>query len=388
MTERLSHAEIVAEPANRVRFGYNAALDGLRAISVFGVIAGHAHFNGRLAGYHGVTVFFVISGYLITSLLTGEHAEHGRIALGRFFRRRFARLAPALVLVVLVTVAWLLLIREPIETWWAGPVGALTYTSNLIQYFSGNGSVGFYFQYTWSLGLEEQYYLVWPLLLVLLLRFRSSTVVLWVLGVVYVGLWVLRYLQDRSLPTHEAQFYGPISHADALVLGSILAIVLERWSGTKWLERVVMVAGPLGFILLCYVAVASPSGLPGLRVIDAIGFGQTALASAAVVAWLALERNGFLARFLSLRPLVFLGKLSYGLYLWNLLAVFAFVKVAGHFPGQSKFLVIWLAGLVLVAWLSYRFVETPLRLRWAKPGVHAIVGVRRGVDEPRAAKVG
>lgn len=378
MTQPLTHADIVAEPARRVRFGYNPALDGLRAISVLGVVAGHAAFGGRLAGYHGVTVFFVISGYLITSLLTAEHAEHGRIALGRFYGRRFARLAPALVLVVLVTVAWLLLIREPISTWWGGAIGALTYTTDLIQYFSGNGTVSDYFQYTWSLGLEEQYYLVWPVLLVLLLRFRSSTVTLWFLGAAYVGFWVLRYLQDRSLPTHEAQFYGPISHADALVLGSGLAIVLERWSGTKWLERIVTVAGPLGFVLLCYLAVA-PAGVIGLRDYDRAGFGQTALASAAIVAWLALERGGFLARFLSLRPLVFLGKLSYGIYLWNLLAVFVFVRVAGHHPGQSKYLVIWLAGLVLVAWLSYRLVETPLRLRFAPPGNHSVIPPKRAL---------
>lgn len=387
MTQAPTDAEIVAEPARRVRFGYNPALDGLRAISVFGVIAGHAHFNGRLAGYHGVTVFFVISGYLITSLLTQEHAERGRIALGRFYGRRFARLAPALVLVVLVTTVWLLLIREPVSTWWAGPLGALTYTTNLIQYFVGNGQVGPYFQYTWSLALEEQFYLVWPVLLVLLLKFRSSTVTLWFLGVVYVAFWVLRWTQGQSTPTHEALMYGPISHTDALVLGCILAIVLERWSGSRWLERVVVVAGPLGVVLLCWVAVV-PSGVKGFDQIDSGGFGQTALASAAVVAWLALERGGFLARFLSLRPMVFLGKLSYGLYLWNLLAAFAFVHVTGHDAGNSKFLLPWLAGLVLVSWLSYRFVENPLRLRFAPPGNHAVVGPVRTATTKAPAEVG
>ena len=387
MTPAPSDADIVAEPARRVRFGYNPALDGLRAISVFGVIAGHAHFNGRLAGYHGVTVFFVISGYLITSLLTQEHAERGRIALGRFFGRRFARLAPALVFVVLVSTVWLLLIREPISTWWVGPLGALTYTMNLVQYFVGNGQVGPYFQYTWSLALEEQFYLVWPVLLVLLLKLRSSTVTLGFLGVVYAGFWVLRWFQGQSAPTHEALMYGPISHTDSLVLGCILALVLERWSGSRWLERVVVVAGPIGVVLLGWIAVA-PAGVTGFTLIDSGGFGQTALAAAAVVAWVALERSGFLARFLSLRPLVFLGKLSYGLYLWNLLGVFVFVKVAGHFPGESRFLVVWLAGLVLVAWLSYRFVENPIRLRFAPPGNHAVMGPKRGATAKEPAQVG
>jgi len=380
-------ADLVAEPARRVRFGYNPALDGLRAISVLGVIAGHVHPTGRLAGYHGVTVFFVISGYLITSLLTQEHAERGRIALGRFYGRRFARLAPALVLVVVVTTAWLLVIREPISTWWAGPLGALTYTMNLIQYFVGNGQVGPYFQYTWSLALEEQFYLVWPVLLVLLLKFRSSTVTLWFLGVVYVAFWVLRWFQGQSAPTHEELMYGPISHTDSLVLGCILALVLERWSGSRWLERVVVVAGPLGVVLLAWIVFA-PSGVAGLNRIDSGGFGQTALAAAAVVAWVSLERGGFLARFLSLRPMVFLGKLSYGLYLWNLLAVFAFVKVAGHHPGDSKFLLVWIAGLVLVAWASYRFVENPLRLRFAPPGNHSVVGPKAGAPAKERAEVG
>jgi peptidoglycan/LPS O-acetylase OafA/YrhL len=385
MSDRLTEADVAAEPARRVRFGYNPSLDGLRAISVAGVVAGHAAFGGRMAGYHGVTVFFVISGYLITSLLTAEHANTGRIKLGTFYGRRFARLAPALVLVVLVTAVWLLVTGEPIETWWGGVVGSLTYTTDLIQYFWGNGTVSDYYQYTWSLGIEEQFYLIWPILLVILLRRRSSTLTMIVLGICYIGFWVLRYVQDKHLPTHEAQFYGPISHADALILGSILALVLERWAGERWLERTVVVIGPLGLAGLAIVAVTG-NGVWGLRSLDVAGFGQTALASVAVVAWVALERHGFLARLLAIRPLVFLGKLSYGIYLWNLILMFVFVHFAGHKPGQSHYLIPWLAILVLVSWASYRFVETPLRLRFAPPHQHAVLGPKRSAPGYRRGR--
>lgn len=361
----------VSESSGRARFGYNAALDGLRAFSVVGVVLGHAQY-GRIAGYHGVSVFFVISGYLITSLLMAEHDRSGTIRLGHFYLRRFARLAPVMVLVTILTAIWLLLIRVPIGTWWAGVVGTLTYTMDLIQAIWGNGNVSDYFQFTWSLGIEEQFYLIWPILLLILLRRRSTTLTLVVLGVFYVLFWVLRYHQDHALPTHERQFYGPISHGDSLILGCIIAVVLARWGTRDWIQKVATFAGPIGVIGLVVIAL-NATGFAHIKNLDVAGFGQTALFSAGVVFWVAVEPRGVLGRFFSLRPLAFVGKLSYGIYLWNLLLMWGFTYVKGIRPGASHYFIPWLAVLLLVSWASYRFVETPLRLRWAPPHNHAII---------------
>lgn len=354
------------------RFGYNAALDGLRAVSVAGVIIEHNHYT-KLNGYHGVSVFFVISGYLITSLLMAEQARTGTIRLGRFYRRRFARLAPVMVLVVILTVAWLVAIKEPLTTWWAGVVGTLTYSMDIIQAIWGNGNVGVYFQYTWSLGLEEQFYIIWPIVLLILLRRRSTTLTLVVLSAFYVLFWILRFHQDHfGTVTHERLFFGPVSNSDSLILGCIMAVVLSRWSTAAWIQKIATVIGPIGLIGLVVILFTN-NGLKGIRILDTQGFGQTALCAAAVVFWVAVEPQGVLGRFFSLRPLVFIGKLSYGIYLWNLLLEYIFVHFKGIEPGASHWFVPWLALVVLVSWLSYRFVETPLRLRWAPPHNHAVI---------------
>lgn len=352
-------------------FGYNPALDGLRALAVAGVVIGHAGIRG-VAGYHGVTLFFVISGYLITSLLIAERERSGSIRFGQFYLRRLARLGPAMVLVVVVTVIWLLAIRFPWEQYWLGVVGTLTYTMDLVQVFFGNEAVSSYFQWSWSLGIEEQFYLIWPVLLLLLINRASVRLTLVILTAVVAAVWVGRIVQHAQGVSHEAEFYGPLSHADGLILGAMLAIILMVARDSPWPARLARVLGPIGLIGLV-VVFAFPRGLPVVRLADPAGFGQTAVASLLVILWVAVLPRTWIGRLLSTRPLVFVGKLSYGIYLWNLLLVYVFLYFVGVKPVGSWWGLLFPVALLGVCYASYRFVETPLRHRWAPRHDHAVM---------------
>jgi peptidoglycan/LPS O-acetylase OafA/YrhL len=341
---------------------YNAALDGLRAVAILAVVAQHAGIPG-LSGYHGVTLFFVISGYLITRLLLKEHDRSGSIRLARFYVRRFARLGPALVVVVAATWAWLAITGEPPSSYWGGILGSLTYTTDLIQALAGNGSVGHYFQWSWSLGVEELFYLVWPISLLLLAkwhRFAAATTVL-ITGI--VACWVLRAFLISEGTNHNRFYFAPDTNADALLLGALLALVLVRSPHSRTLRIAGQIAGPLG--LLALIALVWPHTGNVLSPIDQGALGQAALASAGLVLWMATSPTGRMAAMFSTRPLVFIGKLSYGIYLWNLLSIFILASFVHRSPTESWWGTIWFAALIGVAYLSWRFIETPLRTRWA-----------------------
>lgn len=345
-----------------IRLAYNPALDGLRAVAILAVVSQHAGVPG-LGGYHGVTLFFVISGYLITRLLLKEHARSGRIELGRFYRRRFARLAPALVVVVAATWVWLTLTGEPLSSYWGGIVGSLTYTTDLIQAVAGNGSVGHYYQWSWSLGVEELFYIVWPISLLLLLRWHRFAAAATVLVAGVVGCWALRAVLISGGMNHNRFFFAPDTNADALLLGALLALVLVRWPACRALRVTGRIVGPIGLVAL--VALVWPHSGNALALADKGALGQSALASVAVVLWMATSPRGWVAAVFSWRPLVLVGKMSYGIYLWNLLTVFVFASIVHSKPIGSGWGIAWLAALIGISYLSWRFVETPLRTRWA-----------------------
>jgi peptidoglycan/LPS O-acetylase OafA/YrhL len=361
------------------KFGYNPGLDGLRALSVLGVIAGHGLYAVR-GGYHGVTVFFVISGYLITSLLLSEFNKHGTIRFGHFYWRRFARLGPILILVATVTAVWLISTRVPFGQWWGGLLGSLTYTTDIIAAFFNNNAVSANYQYTWSLGIEEQFYLFWPLLLLLLVRWGKfvPTIVLLAAGV--IAAWVIRYWEGAHGVARNAIYYGPFSHVDALLLGCGIAIVLTRFPLSKFLRVVARIVGPLGVVALAVIFYFGQfPGWPDQ-------FGQSALAAGALVLWVAILPKDIFGRIMSLPPLAFVGRLSYSIYLWNILILWAFVSIVHLRPAQTPWGIAWLVAVLGVAYLSYRFVETPLRRKWAPPQAHAIMdkpGENPAAEEPR-----
>jgi peptidoglycan/LPS O-acetylase OafA/YrhL len=361
--------------------GYLPALDGLRGVAIFAVLAQHSGISG-VKGFHGVTLFFVISGYLITRLLLQERARTGRVNFRRFYRRRLARLAPGLVLVVMVTAVWLLAIGEPFSSWWAGLVGSLTYTTDLILAVSGTAAVSTYFQWSWSLGVEELFYLVWPLALLILAKWRRFGGVVAVMLTVIAGCWLLRAVLLHTGGAHDRFYFAPDTNADALLFGTLVALLVVRFPDSWALRAIGRCAGPIGLVVL--VVITWPHVAQPLAAIDRGGLGLAALGSTALVLWLATSTSGLGASVFAWRPLVFIGKLSYGLYLWNILTIAVFVWLTQQKPAHTWWGVIWLGALLAITYLSWRYVETPLRARWAPRGERR---AKAPVDEPARSMV-
>ena len=345
-------------------FRYNPSLDGLRAFAVVAVVAQHAGF--QIAGFYGVTVFFVISGYLITALLLGERERTGTISLRSFYRRRWARLMPALGTVILVSVAWLLAVGEPASRWLAGALGATTYTTDFLEVTPAQPHISSNFEWSWSLAIEEQFYLLWPLLLLTVLAARLGRRLLGLVCVaVAAGAWADRMFMAAGSPSPQRVNFSFDTHMDAIALGALLA-VLTAGAVPLWARRAAVASGCVGAVGLV-AFVLDRSVMQAWWGGDTNGYGLVTLLSLGVVAAAALAPGKGLGAVLGRQPFVHLGKLSYGLYLWNMLTRNVFEHVVGRGrPADAGWSALaWLLALLVVAELSYRFVEVPLRRRWA-----------------------
>jgi len=328
------------------RLGSVPALDGLRGIAILAVIGVHA-FGEPLGGFYGVDLFFVLSGFLITTLLLEEHDRSGRIAMGDFYRRRAYRLLPGLLAVLAVYTALTAASPRALEQVAAGGL----YGANFVLASGSHLLNRTPFVPYWSLAEEEQFYLVWPLLLVLLLqrRVRESRVA-WGLAAILLGLMAYRYGLAAEGASATRLYYAPDTHANGLVLGCLLALLRRRGL------RVPALLGWIGLAGLL-VALAFPPFTSGL------GFGlDPATIAAALLTGAALEQ-GLLSRCLSFRPLAWIGLISYSLYLWHFLCL-------ELFDWRAQFA---LPVALAVSTLCYYKVERPIRR-----GFRARVGV--GLD--------
>ena len=341
-------------------------LDGLRTVAIAFVVLYHLHVPGFGSGFVGVNVFFVLSGYLITGLLISEHRKSGRIRLGRFWVRRLLRLYPTLLAVVVVGMAlwWLIGDYQGSTMSALGAAGvALSYTGNIARSFFGE-SQGV-FSPMWSLSMEEQFYLVWPPLLVLLLRARR------------------RSPRDRlgarppsssapssrrassSTPRPEARPPTSTSarslNVAPLLLGCLLAVVLDSERGKALLRgRAGSAATWIGLAGVVGSLAVIGSGWQQQVTTFTVMLPGVAVASALLIGGL-VSRPSWPARVLSLSPVAWFGRaLSYPLYLWHVVFIALLEPVV---PGAlGKVAVI--AAAVVTAWLSHRFVERPaLRLK-------------------------
>ncbi|MCU1452264.1 MAG: putative O-acetyltransferase [Acidimicrobiales bacterium] len=371
----------MADPSDR---RYLPALDGLRALAVAVVVGYHL---GRLpGGFLGVDLFFVISGYLITTLLLGEVRSTGGVSLRRFWVRRFRRLLPALLVVLIaVTVAgnaWL-------PSWRLGglrtdALATLGYVANWRFIASGQS----YFasgigpsplRHAWSLGIEEQFYVVWPVLVLLVLRFgrhraRAGVALVAGVGIVASVAWMahLSSAADLSRP-----YYGTDSRAFTLLAGVLLAAVLAPGRGRRakpraWRRTALATLGPPALVAAgVAVAVAANDH----RWMYRGGFVACASVAAALVAASTSDRGPFVW-LLSVRPLRWIGRVSYGIYLWSWpTQVFA----QAHFHLHGWRLDLAVVGVTLAAAAaSAAVIERPIRagrllagrpvgVRWAVP---------------------
>ncbi len=374
---------------------YITSLDGLRAFAVLAVILYHLKVPFAQGGLLGVTVFFVISGYLITGLLTAEWESSGSINLPQFWLRRIRRLFPAIVTVIVVMAA-LFALLSPIlltkmrpdiipglfwfENWW--------YILRDISYFDALGAPS-PLTHFWSLAIEEQFYLVWPLILLGLFKagvnntgVRRVCLVLAVISAVAMAL----LFNPQADPSRV--YYGTDTRAFSLLIGAWLSFI---WPGTQLTEestrdvpassvRILDAAGLVAFIGIVAMCVLV-SGFS-----DFMYYGGLLLCSvltAVVIAALSHPRS-MLARVAELKPFVWVGQRSYGMYLWHypiilLLAELLNMRDPGAYPWWFDLVVIVLVFAVSAA--SYTFIENPIRRgaigNWVR-------GVRSGEISPAA----
>jgi peptidoglycan/LPS O-acetylase OafA/YrhL len=300
------------------RLGYRRGLDGLRGIAILAVVLFHARLASAQVGYIGVQIFFSLSGFLITCLLVEEWARFHSIGVGRFYLRRVLRLFPALVLMLLAFVAFAGLAgpRAAAKLAVREAVIALFYASNWACAFSPHRP--YFLGHTWSLSIEEQFYLLWPLFLLWALRRGVSRASLlnWLLLGFFAAI-ASRCLQYVRWGDPYRLSFGTDTQADSLVLGCALAVVLEP----ALLRR-----NPRVDVVLGWCSAASLAGLLWLGLsapwdwgLQArLGFPLIALLATLTVLGVVVSPASVLGRLVSNRCLVWLGRISYGLYLWHL----------------------------------------------------------------------
>jgi peptidoglycan/LPS O-acetylase OafA/YrhL len=382
------------------RLGYQPALDGVRAIAISLVVLFHYPWqqpfygaNPMHGGFLGVDVFFVLSGFLITTLLLQEHATLGSVSLRRFYARRALRLLPAffVLFAIALVLHFTLAAGDGNRPKALGLFGMLLYAANWVNVYR-DGALGVV-SHTWSLAIEEQFYLVWPVILVFLLRrrLRLGTIAgLAAAGIIAASVWRAWYwihrlghrsflnyylmITDRAIAvdspgtlTHRTHvwnriYFGSDSRADALLVGCLTAIVLF-WVlprlGARARVRLSAAAGLAlaGCAVIVWKAVVVISGWLPVWGILALELGV-----AVVIAGLVAAPRGLLARVLALPPLAWLGRRSYAVYLFHTV-VFEYCKRSRvHLPPPVSF-VFQMAVILVVAELSHRLVEAPMLRR-------------------------
>jgi peptidoglycan/LPS O-acetylase OafA/YrhL len=351
---------------------YRPDIDGLRALAIIPVVGFHAFPEWIPGGYVGVDVFFVISGYLI-SLIILERLERGVFSFAEFYARRIRRLFPALVLVLVASLAWgwFRLYAGDYAQLGKHTAAGAGFIANLVFW----GESGYFdtvaeakpLLHLWSLGIEEQFYLLWPALLYATWRARLSPFA--VMALLCAGSFLFNVVQVRT--DEVATFYSPLTRLWELLLGGTLAYCVLRapqpsaanallhrvWRGyTPALRETTAVAGLIGIIVPVFLFTADTS-FPGWRA------GFPALGALLLIA--SGPGASVNRRVLSAEPLVLIGLISYPLYLWHWPFLSFATLAAGPPSPQVRFALVGLS--VAASWLTYALLERPVRFVWRGP---------------------
>ncbi|MGI9482386.1 MAG: acyltransferase family protein [Hyphomicrobiales bacterium] len=333
---------------------YNPAFDGFRAIAVSIVVAFHCQLPQMKGGFIGVDIFFVLSGFLITTILRTEFKQTGSISFQTFFLNRALRLCPPLFLVLCFYLALAPAMFPGANAWLDASLVAL-YVSDYARAFWG---VPDYLSHTWSLSVEEHFYLIWPFV-VLLMGKSSDRRFFTVMLALFLAATGWRIVSYMNLTDWQQTYYRFDTRMSGLILGSAISALPK-------IKREIPVAllGLAASIVLIQATQLLEWKKPGVLVMG--GF-LVDLAAAALILSLASASN-ILARVLSCKLLVYLGLLSYSIYLWHYPISRA---LRDHFEPLTTFAMVWSISLLLSA-ISYELVEKPLRAfrkkKRVKPG--------------------
>jgi peptidoglycan/LPS O-acetylase OafA/YrhL len=362
------------------------ALDGVRALAILLILLFHGGFSGLTGGFFSVDVFFVLSGFLITGLLVSEHRLTGGIGLKRFWGHRVRRLLPAMLALLLGVSIWAWLFSSPstLPQLRTDALATLFYFNNWHQAF---GTTGYFAEiqtprlllHTWTLSIEEQFYIVWPLVVLGLLRLKrslSALLAFCVAGTIASAV-AMTWLFSGTGGAARV-YYGTDTRVQALLIGATLAVILA--GPLPWRRRpaatidghlaIAPATEPTGLAR----QVLAGLGLVGLVILFAMflfispsdrwpyvgGFTLASVAAAMLIASVALVPETPWARVLSLRPIVYIGNISYGLYLWHW-PIFVVVGQAQTGLVGFPLFAVRMGLTFAIAALSYRFLEMPIR---------------------------
>lgn len=347
----------IQPPANAN--AYRPDIDGLRAIAVLSVIVYHIHPGLIPGGFVGVDIFFVISGYLI-SLYIFRELDHNRFSIAEFYRRRIKRIAPAMLAVILVTLLVTQHLFRPADAEKVAESALWSLLSMANVYFWLFEDTGYFaaasdekpLLHLWSLGVEEQFYIVWPLLLLLIHRSGWGRQAFAGVGLAAIGSFVLGEVLFRASPSFV--YYMLPTRIGELLIGAFLAQYINARGHRRVGEKVATAAGVSGLVLILasLVLLSDRSVFPGFRALPPT-------LGAALLIYAGHFGNGLPSRLLSTGPMVWVGLISYSAYLWHwpLLAVYRYgFQAMTLAPGVALFL-----ATLVIAWFSYRYIETPFR---------------------------
>ena len=347
--------------------GYQPGLDGLRAISVAAVVLYHAGFTWMYGGFLGVEVFFVVSGFLITSLLIEERERTGGVRLKQFWLRRARRLLPALFAVLIVVGAWIALFgtAQQQSDMHRDLLPGLFYFANWGQIFGGAQYFGNFspLRHLWSLAVEEQWYLLWPLAFVALTRGNRRNVQIgrWILGAaaaVMVLTWWLASPEALTSDRINFMYLSTLTRSSGLLLGAGSAFVWRPWRARTAVSNgagvMLNVAGfaALGGLVFAFINVHLTD-----RSLFRWQLAAVSILSLVVVATVVHPAAIAARSFFGLPALVNLGKRSYGVYLWS----WPIMVLCGAYVGSWSRFIAAMAITAVVAEFSYIYIETPIR---------------------------
>ena len=337
---------------------YRREIDGLRALAVLPVILFHAGLNNFSGGFIGVDVFFVISGYLITTIIIDELSQ-GNFSIINFYERRARRILPALFLVMFVSLilGYVWLMPDEFKNFGQSLVATSLFSNNiLLSFTSGYWSLASEFKpllHTWSLGVEEQYYVIVPILLMFFWRIsrRSILYLLWIIffSSLFFSIWFVNLSPDWA-------FYNLPTRAWEISTGALSSMYLRLYSPITSNHKLSDILSFSGFVLIIFSifsfdnTVLSPSYL---LLIPTIG---------AALIIIFCRPGTFVFKILGNKIVVFLGLLSYSLYLWHQ-PVFAYLRAySSEHPSPINFLAL-LPFIFILAFLTWKFIEMPFRMK-------------------------